>query len=75
VSTSLVDIANLDGWSGSVVPLGASVSEHEDVIIRSPYETYTGEERARSQATSHGRHPAVPRFPISFRSIIYAREM
>jgi len=53
-----------------VVPAGASVSEHEDAIIRSPYEIHTGEEGARSQATSHGRQPAVPRFPISFRSII-----
>jgi hypothetical protein len=52
------------------VPVGASVTEHEAAIIRSPYRRGTGEERAWSQATRHGRHPAAPRFPVNFRSSI-----
>jgi hypothetical protein len=54
------------------VPAGASVTEHEAAIIRSPYREGTGEERAWSQAMRLGRHPAVPRFSVDFRSVIYA---
>jgi hypothetical protein len=53
-----------------VVPAGAFVTEHGAAIIRSPYPKGTGEERAWRQAMRHGRHPAVPRFPVNFRSII-----
>src|ERR671919_448058 len=61
----------LDGRSESVVPAGTSVTEHDAAIVRSPYLEGTGEERAWSQATRHGRHPTVPRFPVNFRSIIW----
>ena len=54
----------------SVVPAGASVTEHEDVIIPGAYKSGTREERAWPQAMCHGRHPAVPRLPINFRSSI-----
>jgi hypothetical protein len=47
------------------------VTEHEAAIIRSPYRRGTGEERAWAQAMCHGRHPAVPRFPVNSRSSIY----
>jgi hypothetical protein len=46
------------------------VTEHEAAIIPSSYLEGTGEQRAGSQATCHGRHPALPRFPVNFRSII-----
>jgi hypothetical protein len=46
------------------------VTEHEAAIIPSSYLEGTGEERAWSQALCHGRHPAVPRFPVNFRSSI-----
>jgi hypothetical protein len=53
-----------------VVPSGASVTEREAAIVPSSYLEVTGEERAWSQALCHGRHPAVPRFPVNFRSSI-----
>jgi hypothetical protein len=40
-----------------VVPAGAFLTETEAAIIRSPYLTGTGEERAWSQATCQGRQP------------------
>jgi hypothetical protein len=46
------------------------MTEHDGAIIRSPYLEGTGEERAWRQAKRQGRHPAVPRFPVNFRSII-----
>jgi hypothetical protein len=53
-----------------VVPAGAFVTEDDGAIIRSLYRKGTGEERAWRQAMRHGRHPAVPRVPANFRSII-----
>src|SRR5919106_4725108 len=49
-----------------MVAAGASVTEHEAAIVRSPYLEGTGQERAWSQAKCHGRHPGCH----GFRSIL-----
>jgi hypothetical protein len=46
------------------------VTEHEAAIIPSSYLDGTGEDRAWSQAMRHGRYPAVPGFPVNYRSSI-----
>ena len=62
---------SLDGWSENAVRPGAFLTKHDAAIIASSYPEGTGEQRAWCQATCQGRHPAVPRFPVNFRSIIY----